>query len=49
MRVGRLHKSMAFMVRPVCPLACDIVVYDCVVRVQCMCVVQELRLCFSYM
>ena len=33
MRVGRLHKSMAFMVRPVCPLACDIVVYDCVVHV----------------
>ena len=47
MRVGRLHKSMAFMVRPVCPLVCDIVVYDCVVRVQCMCVVQEVRLCFS--
>ena len=49
MRVGRLHKSMAFMVRPVCPLACDTVVYDCVVCVQCMCVVQDLRLCFSYM
>ena len=41
-RVGRLHKSMAFTVRPVCPLVCDIVVYNCVVRVQCMCVVQEL-------